>query len=62
MTYTGVRALPRPDRRTISWDLEANMARAEKLVREAAAQGAQIILLQVRIMPASARTVKPEEP
>jgi hypothetical protein len=30
------------------------MARAETLVREAAAQGAQIILLQVRIMPASA--------
>jgi len=28
-----------------SWDAEANMARAEKLVREAAARGAQIILL-----------------
>jgi N-carbamoylputrescine amidase len=28
------------------WGAEANMARAEKLVREAAAQGAQIILLQ----------------
>jgi len=29
-----------------SWDLEANIETAEKLVREAAAQGAQIILLQ----------------
>ncbi len=29
-----------------SWDLEANLARAELLVREAAARGAQIILLQ----------------
>jgi len=28
-----------------SWDAEANMARAEELVREAAARGAQIILL-----------------
>jgi len=29
-----------------SWDREANIAQAEKLVREAAAQGAQIILIQ----------------
>ncbi len=29
-----------------SWDRDANMARAEKLVREAAAKGAQVILLQ----------------
>ncbi|MFB9887037.1 N-carbamoylputrescine amidase [Balneatrix alpica] len=29
-----------------SWDIPANIARAEKLVREAAAQGAQIILIQ----------------
>ena len=29
-----------------SWDLDANLDRAEGLVREAAAQGAQIILLQ----------------
>lgn len=29
-----------------SWDREANMARAERLVREAAGRGAQIILLQ----------------
>ncbi len=29
-----------------SWDRQANLARAERLVREAAAQGAQIILLQ----------------
>src|SRR5580698_11194623 len=29
-----------------SWDRDANMARAEKLVREAAQQGAQVILLQ----------------
>ena len=29
-----------------SWDREANLARAEKLVREAAAKGAQIILIQ----------------
>lgn len=29
-----------------SWDSPANIARAEKLVRQAAAQGAQIILLQ----------------
>ena len=29
-----------------SWDLEKNLDRAESLVREAAAQGAQIILLQ----------------
>jgi len=28
-----------------SWDVEANLAKAERLVREAAAQGAQIILL-----------------
>ena len=29
-----------------SWDREANIAQAEKLVRDAAAQGAQIILIQ----------------
>jgi len=29
-----------------SWDRDANMARAEKLVREAAKRGAQVILLQ----------------
>src|SRR5258707_2133806 len=29
-----------------SWDRDTNMARAEKLVREAAAKGAQVILLQ----------------
>ena len=29
-----------------SWDLEANLETAEKLVREAAAKGAQIILIQ----------------
>ncbi|MCF5775062.1 N-carbamoylputrescine amidase, partial [Pseudomonas syringae] len=29
-----------------SWDLEANIETAEKLVREAAAKGAQIILIQ----------------
>lgn len=29
-----------------SWDRQANIARAEKLVRQAAAQGAQIILIQ----------------
>jgi len=29
-----------------SWDIQANIARAEALVRQAAAQGAQIILLQ----------------
>src|SRR5258708_20456033 len=29
-----------------SWDRDANVARAEKLVREAAAKGAQVILLQ----------------
>ena len=29
-----------------SWDTEANLARAEELVREAAGQGAQVILLQ----------------
>ena len=29
-----------------SWDRDANIARAEKLVREAAAHGANIILLQ----------------
>jgi len=29
-----------------SWNIESNMERAERLVREAAAQGAQIILLQ----------------
>lgn len=29
-----------------SWDLSGNIARAEKLVREAAAEGAQIILIQ----------------
>lgn len=28
------------------WDVDANIARAEKLVRDAAAQGAQIILIQ----------------
>ena len=32
---------------SISWDLEENMRKAEALVRKAAAQGAQIILLQV---------------
>lgn len=29
-----------------SWDVSANIAKAEQLVREAAQQGAQIILLQ----------------
>ena len=29
-----------------SWDRQANLAQAEKLVREAAAQGAQVILIQ----------------
>lgn len=29
-----------------SWDIQGNIARAEKLVREAAAKGAQIILIQ----------------
>jgi N-carbamoylputrescine amidase len=29
-----------------SWDIPGNIARAEKLVREAAAQGAQIVLIQ----------------
>ena len=29
-----------------SWDLPGNLARAEKLVRQAAGQGAQIVLLQ----------------
>ena len=29
-----------------SWDIEGNVARAEKLVRDAAAKGAQIILIQ----------------
>ena len=32
----------------ISSDVEANLDKAEKVVREAAAAGAQIILLQVR--------------
>ena len=31
---------------TCSWDLPANLQRAEKLIREAAAQGAQVILIQ----------------
>ena len=31
-----------------SWDIEGNVARAEKLVRDAAAKGAQIILNQER--------------
>ncbi len=31
---------------TCSWDLPANLERAEKLVREAAARGAQVILIQ----------------
>jgi N-carbamoylputrescine amidase len=29
-----------------SWDRDANVARAEKLIREAAARGAQVILIQ----------------
>jgi N-carbamoylputrescine amidase len=29
-----------------SWDIEANLARAEETVREAARAGAQIVLLQ----------------
>ncbi|WP_280529587.1 nitrilase-related carbon-nitrogen hydrolase [Shewanella dokdonensis] len=29
-----------------SWDIESNVMRAEKLVRQAAAEGAQIILIQ----------------
>ncbi len=29
-----------------SWDRDANIARAEKLIREAAGRGAQVILLQ----------------
>ena len=29
-----------------TWDIDGNVARAEKLVREAAAKGAQIILIQ----------------
>ena len=29
-----------------SWDLPANLERAEKLVRDAAAQGAQVVLIQ----------------
>ena len=29
-----------------SWDLGANLARADAMVREAAARGAQVILLQ----------------
>ena len=29
-----------------SWDRDANIARGEKLVREAAAKGAQVVLLQ----------------
>ncbi|MER2296910.1 MAG: nitrilase-related carbon-nitrogen hydrolase, partial [Pseudomonas sp.] len=29
-----------------SWDLPGNLERAEQLVRQAAAQGAQVILLQ----------------
>ena len=29
-----------------SWDREANVARGERLIRQAAARGAQIILLQ----------------
>ncbi|PZQ26599.1 MAG: N-carbamoylputrescine amidase, partial [Ectopseudomonas oleovorans] len=29
-----------------SWDIPANIANAERLVRQAAAQGAQIILIQ----------------
>ncbi|MDH3263722.1 MAG: N-carbamoylputrescine amidase, partial [Paracoccaceae bacterium] len=29
-----------------SWDIDANTATAERLAREAAAQGAQVILLQ----------------
>jgi len=29
-----------------SWDSQANIATAEKLVREAAAKGAQVILIQ----------------
>ncbi|MCK4867625.1 MAG: N-carbamoylputrescine amidase, partial [Alphaproteobacteria bacterium] len=29
-----------------SWDIEANLARAEELVREAAGQGANVVLLQ----------------
>ena len=28
------------------WDIEANIARAERLARKAAQQGAQVILLQ----------------
>lgn len=34
---------------SLTWDLEGNMVKAEQLVRKAAAQGAQIILLQVCI-------------
>src|ERR1700692_2863659 len=29
-----------------SWDRDANMARAEKLIREAAGRGAQVVLIQ----------------
>ncbi len=29
-----------------SWDRDANIARAEKLIREAAARGAQVVLVQ----------------
>ena len=32
----------------LSWDIEDNLAKAERVVRKAAAQGAQSILLQVR--------------
>lgn len=34
---------------SLTWDLEGNMVKAEQLVRKAAAQGAQIILLQVTL-------------
>jgi N-carbamoylputrescine amidase len=34
---------------SLTWDLEGNMKKAEDLVRKAASQGAQIILIQVLV-------------
>ena len=31
---------------TCSWNIEDNLSKAERLIREAAAQGAQIVLIQ----------------
>jgi N-carbamoylputrescine amidase len=34
-----------------SWDRDANMARAEKLIREAAGRGANVVLIQALFEP-----------